>query len=264
MLSSLSPRSALIAVSARAVSVARGADHRLRAHWAIDGDLAAALQRAGATISLLPPPEADRCREQAHRCLARADGLVLQGGGDVRRVARAGDPVAEGPGRALDELRDGWDSALLAAAEGRRLPVLGICRGLHLINVVRGGSLCVDWAGTEDVTCHDDRADYGSCRHPVALAVDGVLRTICRTDRLVVRSAHRHAVGRIGDGLAVEAVAEDGCIEALRAVDRDWLLGVQWHPELAVDAAERAPMQALLRHFVQQCAVSRRDAGVPA
>ncbi|MCB1909623.1 MAG: gamma-glutamyl-gamma-aminobutyrate hydrolase family protein [Rhodocyclaceae bacterium] len=257
------PRSALIAVSARAVAVARGAGGRPRAHWAIDGDLAAALQRVGAAVSLLPPPsDADRLDRHARRCLADADGLLLQGGGDVRLAARIDDPISTAPGRSTDQIRDAWELALLEAALDRGIPILGICRGLHVINVVRGGSLCLDCAGGQDLTLHDDRLHYGARCHRVALSADGVLRTICAADALWVRSAHRHAIGRIGRGLVVEAVADDGCIEAVRAVDHDWLVGVQWHPEMAEGRAERAHSQLLLAHFVGQCVLLRGDAGV--
>ena len=163
--------------------------------------------------------------------LDRLDGLVLTGGADVDPAAYGHDP-AVGLG-ATEPERDAWELALLSGALARSIPVLAICRGAQLANVLLGGTL-VQHVGVDDGDGHprfdDPRADR--C-HTVAL-VPGSLGAAVYGGSTEVNSLHHQTLGAIGDGLVVSGRSPDGTVEVIELPGRD-LLGVQWHPE-ALDA----------------------------
>ena len=153
------------------------------------------------------------------------DGLLLQGGTDIDAVlseaARAG---------AADGDRDTFELALFAAFARRNKVVLGICRGMQLINVAAGGTLrTMDGALA---AAHSDPARYATHAHAIALQPGGYLECLYRVSRGRVSSAHRQAVATLGDGLIAEACVEaDGGFEAVRSTRHRYVVGVQWHPE---------------------------------
>ncbi|GAA2839283.1 gamma-glutamyl-gamma-aminobutyrate hydrolase family protein [Kitasatospora paracochleata] len=177
-----------------------------------------AVARAGGIPVLLPPQAGG-----AERLAATLDGLVLAGGSDLdpARYGAEPHPRTGPPHRA----RDDWESALLTAALAADLPVLGVCRGMQLLNVALGGDLVQHLP--------DDSHQHVPARF-VATAVraaDG-----SRLAGILGRSAkvncyHHQAVGRLGDGLLPTAWSEDGTVEALELPGRRFVLGVQWHPE---------------------------------
>ncbi|CAM5590473.1 gamma-glutamyl-gamma-aminobutyrate hydrolase family protein [Streptomyces abikoensis] len=208
-----------------------------RARWGVAWDLPAALlpasyaqhvQRAGGLAVQLPPDDP----AAAGDIVRRLDGLVLAGGEDLdpglygeRPHPRAGAAVPE---------RDAWELALLDAALERGVPVLGICRGMQLMNVHAGGALCQH---LPDEVGHEDH-------NPVVGAfTDHLVKPVpdTRLGRLLpepcdVATHHHQSVSRLGDGLVATAYAEDGTIEALeRPGDGVFALGVQWHPEARDD-----------------------------
>jgi putative glutamine amidotransferase len=127
--------------------------------------------------------------------------------------------------------------------------VLGICRGLQLINVACGGSLR-DLDATE-ANRHSDPPAYAAHAHGVSFSEGGRLARLYGVAGGCVSSAHRQAIARLGDGLVVEATCEaDGCIEAVRADADAFVLGVQWHPEFDHEGEGRIAGAHLLRHFV--------------
>lgn len=182
---------------------------------------------------------------EADDVLARIDGLVIAGGADVHPGVYGRDPhPAAGP---FDPERDRWERDLVSAAVELGIPILGICRGMQLINVVLGGSLVQhlpDAVGT-DLHCptpgkfslHQVRTDSGSrLRHVVG-------------DVLDVPTYHHQAVDQLAPGLTAVAWAEDGTIEALEDAS-GLIFAVQWHPEVA-DA------NAVFGQFVRRCAEFR-------
>ncbi len=249
----------VVGVTARFSPVQAGAAGAAsRAQWSLDAALAALLQQCGAAVVMLPPV-ADGIAGAARRCVRTLDGLVLQGGGDLRLRGRESDPLSTHSGEDGDRLRDGWESVLLMQARDAGMPILGLCRGMHLLNVSRGGSLRLDFAAPAacDRTVHDDRGNYGRHRHPVRLHAGGRLQALYRCAALTVGSAHRHAVDRLGSGLRVEASAEDGVVEAVSAQDGRWELGLQWHPEFALTPLELSQSRRLLDDFVAACRSGR-------
>lgn len=171
--------------------------------------------------------------EAAAEVVARLDGLILTGGPDIEpvRYGAGPDPYAE----RFQSDRDTWESALLAEALRTDLPVFGICRGMQLINVHRGGTL---------VQHLPELA--GGQRHRPAPGVFGTVRVKLDTSAMPgsllgptvdVPCYHHQAVEVLGEGLKATAWAADETVEALWDPDRRFLLGVQWHPEVRDDPA---------------------------
>lgn len=176
----------------------------------------------------------------AAEVVGRVDGLLLTGSPSNLSPARYGaDEVGEGP---FDVGRDAMSLALIAAARAAGKPVFGICRGFQEINVAFGGTLARDLAENDRALAHHAPDDVAFAAmfahaHDVALAPAGVLAAAMAADRLRVSSVHYQGIDRLGNGLCVEARAEDGVIEAVSGpADGPPLLAVQWHPEWATDA----------------------------
>ena len=188
---------------------------------------------AGGVPVLLPPVPGIAA------AVGQLDALVLTGGGDI-------DPAAYGAaahprtGLANAE-RDRAELDLLAAALAAGLPVLGICRGLQLLNIARGGTLhqhLADIGPAGDDAGHTPQpGTFGS--HPVRVAAGSMLAGIVRSDRpFAVPTAHHQAIDRLGAGLTATAWAADGIIEAAELAGgkhHPFVLAVQWHPEASDD-----------------------------
>ncbi|GGN17883.1 gamma-glutamyl-gamma-aminobutyrate hydrolase family protein [Streptomyces fuscichromogenes] len=180
------------------------------------------VQRAGGLAAMLPPD----APEHAAATVARLDGLVIAGGPDVEpvRYGAEPDPRTGPPARA----RDAWELALIDAALAAGVPLLGICRGLQLLNVALGGTLVQHVDGHAEVP-----GVFGS--HSVK-PVPGTRYAATVPEETSVPTFHHQAVDRLGTGLLPSAYAADGTVEAVELpAERGWVLGVQWHPEMGED-----------------------------
>ncbi|MCU0264970.1 MAG: gamma-glutamyl-gamma-aminobutyrate hydrolase family protein [Actinomycetia bacterium] len=172
--------------------------------------------------------------------LAWADGLLLPGGGDLDPRRYGQDPASEHL-YDIDEEQDAFDLAAAQWAASAGIPVLAICRGVQVVNTVRGGALDQHMAEP-----HRDVVQPVHATHPALVELIG--------DRTVDISCYHHQrIGRLGDRLEVAAVAADGTVEAVVDPHADgWFLGIQWHAE---DTADEDPAQlALFRALVDQAA----------
>ena len=168
--------------------------------------------------------------------LALLDGLFLTGAISNVEPHHYGSDL-ENPESPPDPARDHVSLSLIELAVARGLPVLGVCRGFQEINVALGGSLFQEVHATPGLNDHREKPgltldEQYAPSHDIALTPGGLLHALCGLDHARVNSLHGQGADRLAPGLAVEAVAPDGLVEAFR-LDRtdNFLLGVQWHPE---------------------------------
>ncbi|CAM5746762.1 putative glutamine amidotransferase [Streptomyces afghaniensis 772] [Streptomyces afghaniensis] len=180
------------------------------------------VQRAGGLAAMLPPDDP----AYAAAAVARLDGLVIAGGPDVEPVRYGAEPHPRTGPPARE--RDAWELALIDAALTARVPLLGICRGMQLLNVALGGTLVQHLDGHAEVV--------GVFGNHAVKPVPGSLYAGVVPEETSVPSYHHQAVDRLGEGLMPSAYAEDGTVEALELPSGEgWVLGVQWHPEMGED-----------------------------
>jgi putative glutamine amidotransferase len=210
-----------------------------------------AVQRAGA-LALLLPPDRELVAEPA-QALELIDGLLLAGGADL-------DPASYGQAAhaetrdAVPE-RDVFEIALTRAAIERDVPVLGICRGMQLINVALGGTLIQHLP--EHLGHEEHRRVSGSfdgSDHDVDVLDDTLAMRVIGASGHVTKSHHHQGVDRLGEGLRVSATSPfDELVEAVELPDRSFVLGVQWHPE----ADETSPVVGALVEAARERASAR-------
>lgn len=164
----------------------------------------------------------------------RLDGILLTGSPSNVATARYGEQGGDGP---FDDARDEIALSMVDRMIEAQKPVFGICRGFQEINVALGGTLRRDTSASDELLHHHapDDADFDAMfehRHPVELADGGMLAAAYAKPALEVNSVHYQGVGKLADGLSVEARAPDGLVEAYSARPNGApLLAVQWHPE---------------------------------
>jgi len=188
-----------------------------------------AVQEAGGFAVLLAPDP--HLVEEPEEALELIDGLLLAGGADIDPGSYGEQAHAETVGTVPE--RDAFEISLARAAIERDIPVLGICRGMQLINVARGGTLMQHLP--ERFGHHEHRRVVGSfdgADHDVELLPGTLVLRVVGEARHATKSHHHQGVERLGDGLLVSGIsALDGLPEAIELPDRQFVLGVQWHPE---------------------------------
>jgi putative glutamine amidotransferase len=193
---------------------------------------AAAIQRAGGLALILPLDEA--ALADPDTVLDRVDGLLLAGGADIDPASYGAVPHPQTGGTWPE--RDRFELALTRRAVERQMPVLGICRGMQLLNVALGGTLVQHLP--ETIGNEDHRLVPGSFgEHEVRLEPGTLACRAAGAERLTVKSHHHQGVERLGEGLVASGWAlGDDLIEAIELPDRRFALGVIWHPEEDVDS----------------------------
>lgn len=181
------------------------------------------------------------------------DGLVLSGGHDVSPLAYGEQPLMK-LGHTLPE-RDLFDKFLIEKALEKDLPILGICRGLQILNVTLGGSLYQDLEYIPNCSIkHDQYHDPSLATHEIVIDQSSKLYEIVGMERLKTNSFHHLAVKDLADGLKVTARSDDGVIEAVEHDAKDFVLGVQWHPEMmaATDESMKKLFESLVKEVLKK------------
>ena len=214
--------------------------YRQRAKWnawdteatLLPAEYSETLDAAGGIPVLLPPPAwGSRVADGAliSRYLDAIDGLILTGGADVDPARYDASPD---PTTSAQPHRDALDFALLAGAVERGMPVLGICRGMQVLNVALGGTL---HQNIPDVLGHSDyRPAPGVYGEAHVATAPGSLARACLGESTTAPCHHHQSVDRVGQGLIVTGRTADGTIEVLEPGEDwsgGWLFAVQWHPE---------------------------------
>jgi putative glutamine amidotransferase len=190
----------------------------------------------GIPVILTPVPE----KEVGH-LLSCLSGVVLSGGPDIHPSAY-GEKEHTLLGDSEREL-DKFELCLCAHARAAGVPVLGICRGLQIINVAAGGTLhqhLPDVVGTEITHRQGEAARVPT--HEVKIEVDTALAEMLDVETLRVNSFHHQAIAELGTGLRAAAYTDDGLIEAIEGEDSEWLFAVQWHAESLISQPRGAAL----------------------
>ena len=202
-------------------------------HASPDQYVRAAVRGAGVLPLIVPALETGT---DADTVLDRVDGLLISGSRTNVHPDHYGEDATEGHGP-FDPARDRTSFELIRRALDRGIPLLAICRGIQELNVALGGALAneiQDLPGRIDHRKPEttDRDAAFAIRHPVRVQEGSCLAAIVGGGEIRVNSLHRQAISRLAPRLAVEAVAEDGTVEAVSVIGAaGFAIGVQWHPE---------------------------------
>jgi len=180
--------------------------------------------------------------------VARVDGLLLTGGDDVhpRYYGEPPHPKID----LVDERRDAFEIALLRAARERGMPVLGICRGIQIMNVALGGDLFQDIPSQAESTVgHAQKTLREGPWHEIEIRAGTRLAEVLGEPRIAVNSYHHQACRRIAPGLSVTATTADGLAEAVEDPGHPFFLAVQWHPEV-LEGGNASSTKRLFAAFV--------------
>ncbi len=180
----------------------------------------------------------------------QCDGLLLTGGVDVDPKFSLAEPVTLA--RTADRKRDEFEFSVIEYALKKEIPILGICRGLQVMNVFLGGTLIADLQ-SEGFQQHDAREDQQDIRHSVAVVKDSMLHTIIGSERGEINSHHHQAVKKIAAELRASSFSADGVVESLEWKQKDgksFLFLAQWHPERMNDG-ENPFAETIGKEFVR-------------
>ena len=206
-----------------------------------------AIEMAGG-LPVIVPPLGDTGLE---RLLDSLDGVCLPGGPDLDPALYGAEAHPElGP---VNTDVDLFELRLVRLADERRLPILAICRGAQALNISRGGTLIQHLPDLESAVAHRQSAPGYETSHAIEIEPGTLIERVVGASRIEVNSFHHQGIDRLGKGLRGTAFAEDGTIESLEAMDRDFCIGVQWHAETLVNHMEQV---AVFAAFVDACAAT--------
>lgn len=213
-----------------------------------EGYVHAIVRAGGSPIMVARPTD-----EDLHELIRSIDGVFLAGGHDV-------DPNHYGEEKSectcnIDRDRDRVEILLTQLAKEHRIPILGVCRGMQVMNVAMGGSLYQDvfteMTGAIQHDFHTDESgkfiDRSFLAHEVHIEAASLLATIVGQQSCAVNSLHHQGIKVLADGLMKNATAPDGLIEAIAFADHSFGLGVEWHPEELNDEGS----QKIFRAFIE-------------
>lgn len=209
--------------------------------YAIRENYLTAISQFGAMPILVPG-------EFAENYIDICDGLIITGGNfDI-------DPSFYGASSRHESVstkdkRTASEILMFKKAFAANKPILGICGGMQLINVLLGGTLIQHIPDEiENALEHEQKNPKNESSHFITIKQDSMLYNIMGIERIMVNSSHHQAVDKTGERLIVSAIADDGVIEAIELPDYNFCLGVEWHPEYLIAKQERKIFEAFCNH----------------
>ena len=186
----------------------------------------------------------------AKLCGVVSEGMLLAGGDDIDPAYYDEKTLPECG--LITPIRDTWEMPLCREALHRHLPLLGICRGLQVLNVALGGSLVQDLPSQrpDSPICHQQTQPPEVATHPVRVDAQSRLAHIIGAESLMTNSHHHQAVKQLASGLTATAWAQDGIIEGAEKIDEPFCVAVQWHPERLWSQPDGLPHRALFAALV--------------
>jgi len=250
MIMSAKAKRPVIGIPTQTLQSLGGVSAEIPPSWVMSQRYIVTLTNAGAIPWLVPLIDDDTL----HGIFEHLDGVFLPGGADIDPVSygQAPHPLCD----KTDRDRDRVELALAKWAIEARKPVLGVCRGMQLINLAAGGTLYQDLAEQKQGSIKHDYFPFGGqnfrrdfLAHEVEVAAGSRLAKVFGEGALRVNSMHHQGVRDVGKGLTVSATAADGLVEGLEAGDGGYVVGVQWHPEALTD--NEAASRRLFEDFVE-------------
>ncbi|MGN0903472.1 MAG: gamma-glutamyl-gamma-aminobutyrate hydrolase family protein [Succinivibrio sp.] len=221
-------------------------DTALNSIWMLPGYMNGLMENGASPVILPYTDNKDLLLQTAKLC----DGFLFTGGQDVNPALyhQKQSPKCQ---EVLKEL-DALSLIIFNYAKSKNLPLLGICRGCQILNVFFGGTLYQDLASEHpEGISHSQKKPYSSFSHKVSLTKGSYLEKLLTKDLLEVNSIHHQAIKDVADDLSVEAVSEDGLVEAVKAKNYRYMLAVQWHPEYAYQNDINS--NRIFKDFVKAC-----------
>ena len=177
------------------------------------------------------------------------DGLLIVGNFFDIDPKRYGEEIHHAAN--LNKVRENFEFSISEKALSYKIPFLGICNGMQIINIIYGGTVIQHIPDCKDYINHEQAKikgfdDYSIPYHEVIIKNPSKLYDIVGQEKIMTNSSHYQATKKAGDGLNIVARASDGIIEAIEKPDHPFLVGVQWHPEFAVSEAD----SKIFKHFV--------------
>lgn len=200
-------------------------------------------------IPVILPPLSDS--EALGNSLDHIDGLLLTGGGDINPLYVDEEPVIQL--HDITPCRDEAEMLIARMAVDRHMPVLGICRGIQILNLAMGGKIYQDFHTQygEDYILHSQHLPREYASHTVLVSEGSTLERVMKTNEIKVNSFHHQSVSEPAPGMRICGTSPDGIIEAIESDCGLPLMGVQWHPECFILAGDSS-MMPIFRHFIHQ------------
>lgn len=213
--------------------------------YAVHEDYVLAIEKAGGLPIVLLP----------HQPLPDfLDGLILTGGGDIDPLLFGEEPITQSG--EINPLRDAYEMRLCQEALSANLPMLGICRGMQIMNIVTGGGIYQDIAVQTGTTLkHIQQAPRSYGTHSIFIEEGTLLTDLWENKRTIVNSLHHQSCSTLGEGFRAIARSADGLIEAIEHEGSSFAVGVQWHPE----AMKTEEMGLLFSAFLRAAAAHKEN-----
>lgn len=188
--------------------------------------------------------------EDINRYIDIIDGIIFTGGEDVSSLYFSEEPIREVSH--IDRDRDKMELELFKEAYDRDMPILGICRGVQLINIALGGSLYQDiYKAVPEAIGHTCGHNIQEGHHTIEVDRDSILYEVYGEEKLLVNSLHHQAVKDLGKNLRVTSRAVDGIIESIESTEDKIIFGVQFHPEAM--GTKYKEYNGIFKYFIDKC-----------